>query len=187
MTINYTITTIKRELIRAFATVDEWFDRDDDFLEFKPREGKSVREIFAHIIHLSDSLMGVIDHGGDQARRQAIADKQRGVTRSYAVKEVLFEEENIRNFFYEITGKYKGNTLNRSLPEIRSELRDQLDRCLCHLELLRNGEGVLHNTSLNVQGHDTIDVYQCIRLLSLNLWKYIAILIETDKEFNERT
>lgn len=183
MTANNTITNIKRQLIRAFATLDGWFDREDEFHDYKSIDGQQVREVFAGILEISHSLMLVIDNAGNHARRLVVDNDLDNKISDYSLDEKIFEEERVNRFLKEISVHRKNEMFHRSLPEIRSELRDQLDRCLCHIELLRNGEGVPYNMKLN---HIDMDVYHCMHLLSLQLWKYIQVLTSLELEFNTR-
>jgi len=178
MTINYTITTLKRELIRSFAVLDSWFDKDDDFLDFRPPDGDSVREVFARALNTSEALMKVIDAGGDHARLMSLDGVK---TPSVSELNLNLEEKHASNMLAAFfTGDGQLNSC-KSLPEVRSELRDQLDRCLCHLELLRNGEGILFNTDFDAS--DSIDFYQCIQLLSMALKQYANALTVAENQF----
>jgi len=180
MTINYTITTLKRDLIRSFAVLDSWFDKDDDFLDFRPPDGDSVREVFARALNTGEAVMKIIDAGGHQARVMSL-DKVENAT-DYELK-LSLEEKNATNLLATFfTGDGQLNSC-KSLPEIRSELRDQLDRCLCHLELLRNGEGALFNADFDAS--DSIDFYQCVQLLSIALKGYASVLTVAENQFTD--
>lgn len=184
MTITDTLLKLKRELIRSFAILDEWFDKDDNFLDFKPPDAKSVREIFEHIIQLSSAMMTIIDDGGDHARKQSIVNRQQGITLPYELHDVLMEDSHRDNIFDAVMQRHSKEAVCKSLPEIRSDLRDQLDRCLCHLDLLKHGEGVLFNTDFDFKGSKAINVYQCMRLLSFHVQRYTALLLAAEEEFN---
>ena len=178
MTINYTTTTLKRDLIRSFAVLDSWFDKDDDFLDFRPPDGDSVRDVFAHALNTGDALMKVIDAGGSHARTMS-PDRIENVA-DYELT-LNLEEKNAMSLLATLfTGDRPLNNC-KSLPEIRSELRDKLDRCLCHLELLSNGESALFSRDLGAT--DSIDLYQGIQLLSIALKQYAAALKAAENQF----
>ena len=179
MTINYTITTLKRDLIRSFAVLDSWFDKDDDFLDFRPPDGKCVREIFAGALNTTEALMKVIDKGSDRAR--IISSHDEGRDAMHYELNLGLEEKNATDLLATLFTENGKSDVCRSLPEIRSELRDNLDRCLCHLELLKNGEGVLFNT--NFEESNSIDFYQCIQLLSMALKKHTNHLVNAEYQF----
>ena len=181
MTTNYTITNIKRQLIRAFATLDGWFDWEDEFHDYKSDDGQYVRGIFEAIVQINHSLMLVIDNAGNHAMRLAVENKKNTGVSDYNLNSAAFEEGNINRFLEAIAVQPGKDTVHRSLPEIRSELRDQLDRCLCHLELLKNGEGFLYKTT---GGHTEMDIYHCMHLLSLQLWKCADALTKVALEFS---
>jgi len=179
MTINYTITTLKRDLIRSFAVLDSWFDKDDDFLDFRPPDGDSVRDVFAHALTTGEALMKVIDAGGSHTRKSL-----HGIENAADYERILnLEEKNAMTLLATLfTGDRQLNSC-KSLPEIRSELRDQLDRCLCHLELLRNGESALFDKDLDAT--DSIDFYQGIQLLSIALKQYAVALKAAENQFSD--
>jgi hypothetical protein len=80
------------------------------------------------------------------------------------------------HFLTQLHERIKINQGEYHLNDIREEFRDQLYRCLCQLELLRNGEGFLHQTYLTEGDVHKMDIYQLIQLLSFNIWKNIAQL-----------
>jgi len=182
MTLNYTITTLKRDLIRSFAVLDSWFDKDDDYLDFRPPDGVSVREVFTRALNTGEAIMKIIDAASDHERMASVD----GWNHATAINEIDFDlNENNAGRLLEI---FVGNgqlSTTKSLPEIRSELRDQLDRCLYHLELLRNSEGVLLSANLEIK--DSIDFYQCMQLLSIAIRRHAKQLADIEGQFTDVT
>lgn len=178
MTINYTITTLKRDLIRSFAVLDSWFDKDDDYLDFRPPDRASVREVFARALNTGEGIMAVIDAAGDAT--QIVSGN---IARTVTIDDLTscLDDENAASLLETLFAAVDQLHTAKSLPEIRSELRDQLDRCLCHLELLSNGEGVFLNTSFEIA--DSIDFYQCIQLLSIAIKVYAKQLTDLEQQF----
>jgi predicted alpha/beta superfamily hydrolase len=57
MTAENIIVTVRNELIRSIAALDEWFDSEESLMEFQPSTGRCVR--FRHMVtnKLLPSLM----------------------------------------------------------------------------------------------------------------------------------
>lgn len=183
MTINETITFIRKELISAFAVLDAWFDKDDNLHQFKHnQEAFAVREILEHIMLTSHYLMLLIDKGGKKALKKAQAENLHDVLLNYTCKLDILQGIDTHNGFAWAAPGHMQPSGTRPLHEVRTELRDQLDRCLCHLALLCNGEGVLHKTTMTINGIGKIDVYQYIYFLVLHIKRHLAQLekIEVD-------
>ena len=64
------------------------------------------------------------------------------------------------------------------------EIRDQLNRCLIHLEMLQNGEGLLVKTTMNVNGLGKLDVYQYIYFLALHVRRHLQQLEGIREDYN---
>jgi hypothetical protein len=172
MNINTMITTLKRDVIRAFATLDSWFDKDESFFHYEPPEQNRVLEIMNRTQAINSQLLSLINNGCKEALREARMRETHLTTEAYVFKGMSIEDPAIAEFLNKLHDVK--NDSSNSLESIREELRDQLYRSLCQLELLRNGEGALHGLSL----HDThkIDIYQLIHLLSVNVWKSVVQL-----------
>ena len=55
---------LKRELIRTFAVVDEWFDKGHPLRCYKPSSGGwSVNEVLEHVMLTSHFLLIIIEKG----------------------------------------------------------------------------------------------------------------------------
>ena len=77
-------------------------------------------------------------------------------------------------------------TGTKPLADVRETLRDQLYRCLCTLELLSKGQGVLHKTTMTVNNLGKLDVYQYIYFLALHVKRHVAQLKRIEQEFNQQ-
>ena len=180
MTIENTISTIKRDLIRAFAVLDGWFDKDDAFHHYKPPPGDGlvVRDLLEHVMLTSSHMMFLLDNGGEEVLKQARTSD----FNDYIFINLAFDDPAVLQFFTEIQVERR-SIGTRQLQELRAELRDQLNRCLCHLELLNNGEGALYSMKLSTNGTDRIDLYQCINLIALHLWQHVEQLNKIEEEY----
>lgn len=184
MTIDTTIQTIKRELIRAFALVDEWFDKDDSLHRYKPHpERWSAGEVLEHVMLTSHYLLVLIDKGTVKALKQAEHADISEALRSYDFTHPALDEVGVAPSFTWERPDHMVPTGARSLCEVRRELRDQLNRCLCTLEQLCNGEGVLYKTTMTVNNIGKLDVYQYIYFLALHAKRHLRQLEALEKEY----
>jgi hypothetical protein len=176
MTINNMIKTLKRDVIRAFATLDEWFDKDESFFHYEPpNEQAHAFDIVKRITAVNDHLLSLINNGCKQALKQAQLNAEQLIVDDYTFQSMSIEDPAVNDFLNRL--HHSGVvTEPNSLETIREALRDQLYRSLCQLELLRHGEGALHSTSLHESHSHKIDIYQLIHLLTVNIWRNVMQL-----------
>lgn len=109
---------IQRELIRLFAQADAWFDRDTSWLIAKPANEVSVA---ARLACLHRSAHHYLDKRND--------------TGQLTIESIVAEQWT--DFFDCIVDPLELTDISeQQLEDIRGELRELLDRCLCTLELL---------------------------------------------------
>lgn len=182
--IDTTLTNLRRDVIRTFAVVDEWFDKDEILHRYKPPSGGwSTGEVLEHIMLTSHYLLVLIDKGSRKcinlANEQTLAEGLRDYSFIHPRLEAVGKH---KSFTWE-RPEHMEPTGRKALHEVRTELRDQLDRCLCTLELLRNGEGVLYKTTMTVNDLGKLDVYQYIYFLSLHAQRHITQMKTIEEEF----
>ncbi len=174
------IIKIRNELIRAISGIDAWFDKEDALLEHKPNIGsKTVREVLQDVMLANRYLLSIIDNGRTNASIQVVdipMDK-------YSLKSKLLEDAVI-NSCLDLDKNAISNEAS-SLPEVRHEIREQLDRCLIHLELLMEGRGVLFKTNLAVGELGNLDIYQSIYFLAIHVRRYLGELDNILKDYNQ--
>lgn len=184
MKIDTILTNLKRDVIRTFAVVDEWFDKDDVLHRYKPPSGGwSTAEVLEHVMLTSHYLLVLIDRGTRKcinlADEQTLADALRDYSFIHPGLEAIGER---KSFVWERPQRLEP-TGTKALAEVRQALRDQLDRCLCTLELLPNGEGVLHKTMMTVNDLGELDVYQYIYFVSLHAKRHVKQMKAIEEEF----
>lgn len=185
MTAENIIQTIRNELIQSIARLDEWFDREDALVNHKPCSGGwSVRELLEHVMLTNHFLLILIDKGSAKAIRKAEDIEIYDLPGDYALENAGLTEIGIHKSFAWERPDHMEPTGNTPLSEIRTEIREQLNRCLIHLELLKNGEGVLHKTSMSVNGLGKMDVYQYIYFLSLHIKRHLPQLEGISMDYN---
>lgn len=175
MRIETAISKINCELISAFATLDSWFDHSTDLLSFQPDGKWSAEMILEHVMLTNHYLLVLIDKGSRMALAQAEAQ---GVYTSDDYELTFPALEVIRQpgtFTWERQEPMDPSG-RKPLPDIRRELREQLYRCLCHLDNLANGEGTLYKMTMPVNDLGNLDVYQYIYFLALYARRHVTQL-----------
>ena len=186
MTTDTIIVTIRNELIRAISSLDSWFDRDDAVMNHRSSSmGCSVRELLEHVMITNRFLLKFIDQGSEKAMSKRDNREIDNLLKNYCLEsDTLSEGDVYRSFDWgnQYTGVSDGTA---SLDAVRSEIREQLDRCLIHLELLENGEGVLYKTGLPIAGVEKLDIYQNIHLLALHVKRQLSQLQKILADYDE--
>jgi hypothetical protein len=177
MTLENTLTTIKRDLIRAFAVLDGWFDKDDAFHHYKP-PGKDlfVRDLLERVA-LTGCYMMTLARSGDTQLLKLTTE-----TNATGKSGTVFDDAAVAQFLKEIRTEKCFQLSAKSLHELRAELRDQLHTCLCYLDLLSYGDEVLYRTRF--PGLSKGDLHQCMNLIALHVWQYVKLLEEIEGEYD---
>lgn len=150
-------TRLERQLIRAFATLDAWFDTDE-------AESHAVREVLEATIRgnrlflsktQSDkSRTAVVELTPGELERKLLASPC-GDSTAGDISDVLSVEAGRES---PLTGTLK--------QAMRRELRNQLEACLDHLDEMRAEEEI----------NDRFTAVKC--LLDLDVYQYIYCIIQ---------
>jgi hypothetical protein len=176
---------LKRELIRTFAVMDEWFDKEQALRCYKPSLGGwTVNEVLEHVMLTNHFLLILIEKGTVKALQKCdgVASENLVPTDYSLSTPALLEVADPKAFPWQ-RPEHHQPTGGRSMHEVRGEMRNQLDRCLITLDLLPNGEGVLHQTAMSVNGLGKLDVYQYVFFLALHGQRHLRQLEKLEQEF----
>ena len=184
MTIEHILQNLKRELIRTFATLDEWFDKHGSLHRFKPADGGwCIAEILEHLHLTNHYLLMLIEKGQQKALRKMDHHALQTRLENYTLAVPgLLEIAEHKSFDWN-RPEHHSPTGEKPLEEIRFILRDHLYRCLYVLECLPNGEGVLHDTTMTVNNLGRLDVYQYLYFLSLHIKRHKTQLEKIELEY----
>jgi len=161
-------TELKREIIRAFAVIDEWFDREPALLTHRsPNGGNSVIELLERTVHANGYLL---DHDGvlpriDQSIEKEMADHWLSIL--------------LLNDLSSTAGQCFDPASGRDSKRIRYEFREQLDLCICTLELLMHAAGDADQPL----GTDRIEFYQRISFMVVYMKCQAQNLLNLAKQF----
>ncbi|RAV99261.1 DinB family protein [Pseudochryseolinea flava] len=186
MTLEHILINLKRELIRTFAVVDEWFDKEHSLHCYRPQNGGwSVSEVLEHISLTTQDLLVLVEKGKQKALAKS-SDEQ-------ALKSAVENYSLMKDGFQEIAkpGTFQWHRPNHHAPsgkelltDVRAKWRDQLLHCLLTLDQLPNGEGALHQTTMTVNNLGKLDVYQYLYFLALHAQRHIIQLKKIEDEFS---
>ena len=74
----------------------------------------------------------------------------------------------------------------KTLVQVRQQLKDQVKQCFDNLDKLKNGEGVLYKTTMTVNDLGKIDVYEYIYFLAQHGQRHITQMTKNEIEYNEQ-
>jgi len=186
MNIKIYIQYIRLDLIKTHAEILAWFETDPEIQNYRPKDqGWTIAEILEHISLTSKFLLLLID---------------KGVKKSLNNSKGLNMEKELQNFQYDF-----GDLLKVQIPSSFEWMRpdhmvptgeqsdfltkdliaDQLRQCLNHLDLLKNGEGLLHKTTMSVNDLGNLNVYEYIYFLVLHAKRHIVQMEENVREYKD--
>ena len=174
--IQTTILKIHRELISAFASLDSWFDRDEKFLAENHDERWSASQILEHVMLTNQYLLILIEKGAHRAKSIAQEKDFREQLTHYDFENSALSEVGVHKSFSWDNPEHMEPKGAKTLNEIRRELRSQLHQCLCLLDSICNGEGVLYRITMTVNNLGKLDVYQYLYFLVLHVKRHITQL-----------
>jgi hypothetical protein len=172
MTLENILSTINNHLISAFAELDHWFDQDEEFLTEKFSAEWCPAEILEHVMLTNHYLLVLVEKGSIKARNKAGAVNLSEILSTYCFETDALDTIAKPGAFVWDAPAHMVPTGEKKLTEIRRELRNQLYRCLCQLDLLAKGEGVLHKITMSVNDLGKLDVYQYLYFLALHIRRH---------------
>lgn len=178
------IVTVRNELIRSVATVDEWFDSEQSLMEFQPSSGRRVCELLRHLMLTNHFLLTLIDKECNSTRRGE-SEEFEDLLADYCLEILSLERIGQEVEFSPWGPDVVVPTENKPLTEVRNEIRDQLNESLILLENLNQGEGTLYKIRLPLEGVENLDVYQTLYFLALYTRKQVGQLHEILEEYNK--
>jgi hypothetical protein len=92
-------------------------------------------------------------------------------------------EVGLHKSFAWIRPEHMEPTGKKPLEEVRSQLKEQVNRCIGNLDRMKNGEGVLYKTTMTVNDLGKIDVYEYIFFLAQHGQRHIMQMQKNEAEF----
>ena len=181
------ILMVRRSISAAFRQVDSWFDVPAEVKNFRPANGGwSVAEILEHIAITNFFLLKLIDKGADKALRNVHNLSLAEELSTYRFHLDALDEVGITRSFSWIRPEHMEPGGKKPLEEVRAELSAQEQRCLEHLDNLKEGEGVLYRTTMTVNDLGKLDVYQYIYFLAMHAQRHVQQMEKNRSAFEEQ-
>ncbi|NUO02416.1 MAG: DinB family protein [Saprospiraceae bacterium] len=160
------IQEIRDFLHATFAEIDLWFDKDPGLRNYQPENGGwTINQILEHIGLTNHFLLILIEKGTQKALNNANDPEWKSALENYHFHKDQLTEIGLYQSFAWIRPEHMEPKGEKTLPEVRAQLRDQLAQCLHCLNMLKNGEGALYKTTMTVNNLGKIDVYEYIYFL----------------------
>jgi hypothetical protein len=184
MQIESVIADIKTSLLAAFAAIDQWFDKDTDLRRYKPADGGwSIDEILEHIGLTNHFLLILIDKGRSKALQNIHQLDLAAELRNQAFHYDQLAQVGLHKSFDWIRPEHMEPKGEKTLPEVRKQLKDQAAACLATLDKLKNGEGVLYKTTMSVNNLGKINIYEYVYFLAQHGHRHITQMEKVEQEY----
>lgn len=184
---NY-ILKIQTHLLETHIKVLNWFEISDEVKFYKPVDnGWTVSEILEHIALTSHFLLILIDKGMGKALKNT-----KGLSLEEELADFHFDLEKMNEIgilksFEWIRPEHMEPTGELYEYEVKSKLIHQLRTCLNCLDTLKNGEGLLYQTTMTVNNLGKLNVYEYIYFLSKHAERHLRQMEENKDEFLHHT
>ncbi len=181
---NY-IQEIQIHLLKTHSRIFEWFNEEEELKAYRPEDkGWTIAEILEHIALTSHFLLILIDKGTSKALRNV-----RNLSLEDLVSDFEFDlnkigEIGIHKSFNWIRPEHMEPNGEKSELEIKDQMITHINICLNQLEKLKNGEGLLYETTMTVNELGKLNVYEYIYFLSKHAERHIKQMEENKIEYN---
>jgi hypothetical protein len=184
MDISALIVNIRTLLQNTFAAVDGWFDKPSALRVYSPNNGGwSIDLILEHIGLTNHFLLILIDKGTQKALNKSAQVDLQEVLATYSFQQEKLDQIGVHLSFPWARPEHMEPSGHKSLIEVRQQLQAQLQQCLDTLDRLKNGEGVLYQTTMTVNDLGKIDVYQYLYFLAQHAKRHVGQMEKVELEF----
>jgi hypothetical protein len=186
MEIKNIISEIEIFLNRTFSEIEVWFDKEKNLRAYKPKSGGwNIDQVLEHIALTNHFLLILIDKGANKALHNIQNLVLEDELKNYEFHRDKLDEVGLHKSFPWIRPEHMEPKGEKSMEEVRSELKNQLQQCLEILDKVKNGEGVLYKTTMSVNQLGKIDVYEYLYFLAQHGQRHITQMKKNETEFNE--
>jgi len=187
MDIKSLIAEIRLSLTENFNEVDRWFDTADAIRHFRPANGGwTISQVLEHIALTNHFLLILVDKGANKAIRRAETENLSETLSDYTFHHDRLTEVGMHQSFAWIRPEHMEPKGEKSLDEVRAQLKMQLQHCCVVLDQLKNGEGVLYKTTMTVNDLGKIDVYEYLYFISQHARRHITQMEKNRSAFQEK-
>lgn len=185
MDINALIPKIGSLLNTTFQAIDTWFEKEEALRQYKPASGGwSIDQILEHIALTNHYFLILIEKGTRKALQNAAKTDLREALTSHVFHAEKLNEIGIHQSFGWVRPAHMEPTGGKLPGEVRVLLKNQLAQCLGFLSQMPNGEGVLHSTTMTVNGLGKINVYEYLFFIGQHGQRHLTQMEKVAAEFN---
>ena len=183
MSLAYYLQQIQVHLIQTHGQTLSWFEETTTIKNYRPKDnGWTVLEILEHIALTSHFLMILIDKSAKKALQNSNNLPLEELKEAFDYDLSTIDQIGIHHSFEWIRPTHMEPKGDKSELQIKAELITHLTRCLTHLDTLKNGEGLLHTTTMSVNELGRLNVYEYIYFLSKHAERHLAQMQENKSE-----
>lgn len=181
---NDIIRILKKEISQTFKGITPWISKAPELQHFNSKnEFWNILEILEHIILVNHYLIILILKGTKKALKNVQGRNMKKELENYELSCDNLEEIGINNSFQWNAPAHMVPSGNESLDKIHERLKDQEKQCRNTLLQLKDGHGVLYQTTMNVNLLGKLDVYQYLYFLLKHMQRHIGQMEEIEDEY----
>ncbi|NQX67566.1 DinB family protein [Paenibacillus alba] len=184
MTVQKAIQFIEQELSKTLIEYYAWFEEKPELLNFKPEVGWSIEEILEHVTLTNHFLLILIRKGKIKAKDHAIKVNLNEAVSTYEYNLEELDQIDKHKSFLWIRPEHMEPMGDKTISEIKSIMKEQINECKEILSEIPNGEGILYKTTMTVNNLGKIDVYQYIYFLCQHANRHITQMQAVREEFS---
>lgn len=177
---------LRRRLVFTFTDVLRYFQSGvaEKYLHYRPVGGGwTAAEILEHITITSHYLLILIRKGADKARRKSAGQSMITVRRQgHYHPDRLNAIEQHKSFAWD-RPEHMEPTGKVPLSDVETKMFAQLVACLQYLDELGDGAGLLHETTMTVDGLGRLNVYEYVDFLGRHVARHITQIEANRKSY----
>ena len=171
-------------LTTSFTAADKWFEKAADLRAYRPASGGwTIDELLEHIGLTNHFLLILVNKGAAKALQNVHGLDLQTELEAATINHKKLREIGQPGTFAWMRPDHMEPTGTKPLSEVREQLRQQVTHCLQTLESLKNGEGVLHKTTMSVNGLGKINVYEYLYFITPHTRRHIVQMERNEAEY----
>lgn len=183
MTFEDYLRGIRTRLIINHGDLLRFFQLDKELLHYRPADGGwTVAEILEHVGLTSYYLLILVDKSANKAIRKASGVDLVQVHKTHEYAPSRLNSIGQHKAFPWARPGHMEPTGTATPEAVMDQLQNQLNRCLNQLDLLRNGEGLLHTTTMTVDDLGRLNVYEYIDFVARHVARHIMQIQQNIEE-----
>jgi hypothetical protein len=181
------INKIEVELKITFSDIFNWFNNEEGLLYYSPiNKGWNIKSILEHIYLTNFYLLILIRKGAASALNKSKNTSYEKLLVDYDLDWDKMKAISEHKSFVWNRPEHMEPLGNLTLAVVNEKLLEQMNECISLLHKLKNGEGVLHKTTMTVNGLGKIDVYHYIYFLLQHAKRHLTQMKKVKKEFEQQ-